>query len=52
MVQEVKAVMLILENLEMQVIKDNRFKEFSFDSYLREFHLPKTMFKFLQLSQL
>ena len=44
--------MLILENLEMQVINETRFKEFSFDSYLREFHLSKRMFKFLQLSQL
>ena len=44
--------MLILENLEMQVINETRFKEFSFDSYLREFHLSKRMFKFLPLSQL
>ena len=47
-----KAVMLILEKLEVQVIINNHFKEFSFDSYVCEFHLSKTMFKFLQLSQL
>ena len=28
MEQDLKAVMLILENLEMQVINENRFKEF------------------------
>ena len=32
--------------------KRQSFQRISFDSYLREFHLPKTMFKFLQLSQL
>lgn len=32
--------------------KRQSFQRISFDSYLCEFHLPKTMFKFLQLSQL
>ena len=31
--------MLILENLEMQIIIGNCFKEFYFDSYVREFYL-------------
>ena len=52
MEQGLKALMLILETLEIQVIINNHFKESSFDSYACEFRLSKIMFKFLQLSLL
>ena len=52
MEQDLKIVMLILENLEMEVLIKKRFQEFYFDSYMREFHLCKTVFKFIQLAQL
>ena len=46
MEQDLKTIMLSSEDLEMEVISDNRFKEFSFDSYVRKFHLFKAMFTF------
>ena len=49
---DLKIVMLILENLEMEVIIKKRFQEFYFHSYMREFHLCKTVLKFIQLAQL
>ena len=52
MEQDLKIVMLILENLEIEVLIKKRFQEFYFDSYMREFHLCRTVLKFIQLAQL
>ena len=52
MEQDLKIVTLILENLEMEVIIKKRFQEFYFDSYMREFHLCKTVIQLAQLKLL
>ena len=41
MEQDMKTIMSSLEDLKMEVIIHNRFKEFSFDSYVHRFHVYK-----------
>ena len=39
--QDLKTMISSSENLEMEVIIDSRFKEFSFDANVRGFHVYK-----------
>ena len=41
MEQDMKTIMSSLEDLKMEATIHNRFKEFSFDSYVRGFHVYK-----------
>ena len=41
MEKDLKTMMLSLADLEMEVIIDNCFKEFSFDSYMCAFYVHK-----------